>query len=149
MLWLPVSLHEEPCPVKISGNACELCVRGSSGICLCMCSRPWCYCGLQVDIQTLSVCVCVWQGCYIHRVSLGVSVNMLFFQQTATAQQQSSHVSTIAPRSGGAFLGRGSVMVMLTAVTPLMNTRTAHEDLAQKMSLLVVMACASETHTGL
>lgn len=51
--------------------------------------------------------------------------------------------------SGDAFLGHGSVMVMLTAVMHLMSTRTAHEDLAQKMSLLVVMACAFETHTGL
>lgn len=72
-----------------------------------------------------------------------------FFQQTATAQQQSSHVPTIDLRSGGAFLGHGSVMVMLTAVMHLMNTRTAHEDLAQKMSLLVIMDCASEAHTGL
>jgi len=78
-----------------------------------------------------------------------VSVNILFFQQTATAQQQSSHVLTIDRRSGGAFLGRGSVMVMLTVVMHLMNIRTVHEDLAQKMSLLVVMACASETLTGL
>lgn len=74
---------------------------------------------------------------------------MLFFQQTATAQQQSSHAPTIDPLSGGAFLGRGSAMVMLTAVMRLMNTRTAHGDLAQKMSLPVVMACASEIHTGL
>lgn len=68
--------------------------------------------------------------------------------QIAIAQQQSSLVPTIDPRSGGAFLGHGSVMVMLTAVMLLMNTRTAHEDLAQKMSLPVVMACASVTHTG-
>lgn len=76
-------------------------------------------------------------------------MNMLFFQQTGTAQQQSLHVPTIDPHSGGAFRGHGFVMVMLTAVMHLMNTRTAHEDLAQKMSLPVVMACASETHTGL
>lgn len=67
--------------------------------------------------------------------------------QTAAAQLQSSRVPTIAPRSGGAFLGHGSVTVMLTAVMHLMNTRTAHEDLAQRMSLLVIMAYASEART--
>lgn len=98
-----------------------------------------------------AVCLCGWwveEGVTYTECNL---VNECAFnlQQTATAQQQSSLVPTIDLHSGGAFLGHGSVMVMLTAVMLLMNTRTAHEDLAQKMSSPVVMACASVMHTGL